>query len=688
MAYPQINAGASNAVSSSVSLPLAYPTTNYAGKVTCAVVADRGNSTTPTPPTGWTLIKDFALSSPIFSKGYLFRKDTVTGSETDTDTETFTTSATNRKSGFMFASDADILEQISAGTFDVLVATIDHDSVTPTTTENLIMNVFFGATDGTLTPDASQFDPAGTDLQEASTSVTGGIYVGIGYTQHATATATTPGQSTYSGATTGNGLGQFTFVLSMASSATSPVISNVTSPNLNTTMTITVNSYDTVSDVTVNGVSCTSITEVNATTITAVVPLTVGAAPGTSVDVVVTDANGASTGYPVTLGLPSGYTSVTSTIAYAGLGDESPFNGEADFSLLTTGDILIYRTTSSGTTATPAGYTVSFDSNMNITVTGYTADPESITTDFWFLDQSDTYGTNPSTYTLTILSQDTLPDAFTITAKTGIEPSTANVESDPFTPTGYALDTPIPTSIEAGAEYAVSLDGGSSYGAFTSTTTNVEHVTGQPAPIFKVRTDASASYATTVSYDFTFGGVTATYSVTTRDAVSPAITFQPTDQNVTSGQTATFTLSATNAATYQWYQAPSTLLEGQTSSSLDIAATLSDDGNQYYCVVTSSESVPVTSATVTLTVFAASITVTSDVMRDAITKSIRASEVNIPVVIRDASRNVLITTTVSTNSSGIWSYTSNNLGDFGDTVYIEFYDSSSDTYTGFGYTLT
>jgi hypothetical protein len=96
--------------------------------------------------------------------------------------------------------------------------------------------------------------------------------------------------------------------------------------------------------------------------------------------------------------------------------------------------------------------------------------------------------------------------------------------------------------------------------------------------------------------------------VTVSVGIPPTITSQPSSTSKDSGQTATFSVTATNATSYQWYlQAGGTgsyvLISGATSSSYT-TGTLSeaDTGNNYRCVVTGTGgSTTSSSATLTIT---------------------------------------------------------------------------------------
>src|SRR5438067_2022092 len=90
-------------------------------------------------------------------------------------------------------------------------------------------------------------------------------------------------------------------------------------------------------------------------------------------------------------------------------------------------------------------------------------------------------------------------------------------------------------------------------------------------------------------------------------AVAPSITTQPSNQTVTVGQTATFTVVATGTAplSYQW-QKSGTAISGATSASYTTPATTSADNGAQFVVVVSNPVGSVTSNAGTLTVNASS----------------------------------------------------------------------------------
>jgi len=131
---------------------------------------------------------------------------------------------------------------------------------------------------------------------------------------------------------------------------------------------------------------------------------------------------------------------------------------------------------------------------------------------------------------------------------------------------------------------------------------------------------ASGSYAVTPSnagYSFTPANQNVSLTATNATAVNfsatatasaPAITTQPANQMVTTGQTATFTVVASGTAplNYQW-QKNGTNIAGATSSNYTTpAATTADSGSAFRVVVTNSAGT-VTSSAATLTVNAAAV---------------------------------------------------------------------------------
>ena len=122
--------------------------------------------------------------------------------------------------------------------------------------------------------------------------------------------------------------------------------------------------------------------------------------------------------------------------------------------------------------------------------------------------------------------------------------------------------------------------------------------------------DSGATFRVVVSN--TAGTVTSAAATLTVTAatVTPSITTQPTNQTVTAGQTATFSVAATGTAplSYQWNKNGSAMA-GATSSSYTTPATTSSDSGSSFAVAVSNSAGKVTSNAATLTVNAAAPTV-------------------------------------------------------------------------------
>ena len=149
----------------------------------------------------------------------------------------------------------------------------------------------------------------------------------------------------------------------------------------NESLTVNVDDSTGITTVLVNGTGCNSVTIQDATTVTCDVPLGVGAAPGSTVDVVVNNGT-PSTGFSVTFEPPLGMVYTTFTEDWNALDPDSPFAGDSDFSDITLGDVCIYD---SVTTPDSNSVTMSGDGEFNLggTVT------QVQTFDYYIYDASD-----------------------------------------------------------------------------------------------------------------------------------------------------------------------------------------------------------------------------------------------------------------------------------------------------------
>ena len=217
--------------------------------------------------------------------------------------------------------------------------------------------------------------------------------------------------------------------------------------------------------------------------------------------------------------------------------------------------------------------------------------------------------------------------------------------------TSSTYTTPVNSSADTGAMYAVSVSNGA--GTVTSSTATLTVSAAPGAPVIgtqpanqsvaagqtakfsvtatgngpltyqwqKNGTDISGATSSTYTTPITVIGDTGTqYSVVvgnsadkvasskatltvTAAAVAPAITTQPANQSVTEGQTATFSVTATGTAplTYQWKK-DGTAISGATSSTYTTPATSSADNAAVFTVVVTNGTGSATSSNATLTV--------------------------------------------------------------------------------------
>src|SRR5215467_8326772 len=111
-------------------------------------------------------------------------------------------------------------------------------------------------------------------------------------------------------------------------------------------------------------------------------------------------------------------------------------------------------------------------------------------------------------------------------------------------------------------------------------------------------------------------------------AVAPSITTQPTNQTVTAGQTASFSVTANGTAplSYQW-QKNGTNISGATSSSYTTPATTTADSGSMFSVVVTNSAGSATSNNASLTVNAAAVapSITSQPANQTVTAGQTAS---------------------------------------------------------------
>ncbi len=180
-------------------------------------------------------------------------------------------------------------------------------------------------------------------------------------------------------------------------------------------------------------------------------------------------------------------------------------------------------------------------------------------------------------------------------------PVTPSITTQPISQTvtaGQAATFLVAASGEAPLTYQWRKNGTSISGATSTTYTTPATATSDSGSQFSVVISNSA------------GNVTSNVATLTVTAagVAPSISTQPTNQTVTAGQTATFSVTSSGAAplSYQWKKNGASI-NGATSSSYNTpAATASDSGSQFTVVVSNSAG-DATSNAATLTVTAAAV---------------------------------------------------------------------------------
>lgn len=147
-----------------------------------------------------------------------------------------------------------------------------------------------------------------------------------------------------------------------------------------------------------------------------------------------------------------------------------------------------------------------------------------------------TIGGVAGTLQVTTRAIDTTPDAFTFGSVTGVNPSTVTVGSSQAVVSGVDAGEDIAAVATGGLSYRVSTDGGSTFGSWTTSTTNV-----QKDYVIEARVTSSSSFSTLVTGTLTLGSTAGTLQVTTRAADTTPTAFSFTA--VTGADVSTVTVS-------------------------------------------------------------------------------------------------------------------------------------------------
>ena len=122
-------------------------------------------------------------------------------------------------------------------------------------------------------------------------------------------------------------------------------------------------------------------------------------------------------------------------------------------------------------------------------------------------------------FRVTTLGSVTTPAAFSFTSQTGVATGTF-IESSSVTVSG--INAPAAVSISSGGEYAVSTDGGATWGGWNSAPDTVAYNNR-----VKLRQSSSPNPGVTTTVTLTMGGVSGAFVVTTGNPVTPSLFFTP-----------------------------------------------------------------------------------------------------------------------------------------------------------------
>ena len=224
----------------------------------------------------------------------------------------------------------------------------------------------------------------------------------------------------------------------------------------------------------------------------------------------------------------------------------------------------------------------------------------------WYKDGTAISGATSATYTFTAQSSPSNAGTYKVVVSNvagSVSSSSVTVTVQPA-PTITTQPANVSVGVGSTATFTVGATGSGltfqwyKNGAAVSGATSTSYTT--PAT---VQNDSGATFYCVVSNP---AGSATSNSATLTVVPKPVITAQPTSKTVSSGQTATFTVTANSpnskTLTYAWYKVGSTTVLNTTASYVTPATDSSYNGNQYYVVVTNDGVATIQSDTVTLTV--------------------------------------------------------------------------------------
>ena len=169
-------------------------------------------------------------------------------------------------------------------------------------------------------------------------------------------------------------------------------------------------------------------------------------------------------------------------------------------------------------------------------------------------------------------------------------------------PTISSQPASVSVTVGSSATFSVTATGATSY-QWRKNGTNISCATSSTYTT-PATTSADNGAVFSVVVTNAKGSVTssnATLTVKAKDTSPPAITSQPASVSVAAGSTATFSVTATGATSYQWRK-NGTAISGATSTSYTTPATTSADNGAAFSVVVTNANGSVTSSNATLTV--------------------------------------------------------------------------------------
>ncbi len=280
----------------------------------------------------------------------------------------------------------------------------------------------------------------------------------------------------------------------------------------------------------------------------------------------------------------SGATSATYTVATAALTDTGNYyvavNGLAPCAAINSSTVRVNVNRQVAITTQPFNRTLCAGNTLTLTVaasngTGYQ----------WYQNGSAITGATSATYTVASASlTDTGSYYVAVLGNAPCADLNSNAVAVIVNPAQTITTQPVATTVCSGTALTLSVvaNNASTYQWFRNGTS----ISGATSATYTV---ASAAAGNAGNYYVAIGGTapctslnSSTVAVTVNPAV--AITVQPTPRTICQGQTLTLSVTASNAASYQWYQSGNAIT-GATSATYTVAASALTDSGSYYVAI-------------------------------------------------------------------------------------------------------